>query len=99
MFVSSAASRIGTTPAITADTMPTIHVGRCGTRLRLVLANHPGSRPSRLIAYQTRDAPSMNENSTVRMPTIAPIATTSAKASSPIDWKALANPLSRSIRS
>src|SRR5664280_2120975 len=43
MLVNSAASPIGTKPAINAATIPTIQVGRWGTWLRLVTANQPGS--------------------------------------------------------
>ena len=51
MLVSSAASPIGRNPAMRADATPSTQVMRFGTRcFSLVLENHGGSRPSRLIA-------------------------------------------------
>lgn len=77
MLVSSAASRTGSRPASTAATTPMIQVARCGTWRRGCRApNQRGIRPSRLIAYQSREAPIMNEKLTVTMPSTAPIAIT-----------------------
>jgi hypothetical protein len=77
MLVSSAASAIGISPATSAERMPASQVTRVGTcRVGWVLANHCGSRPSRLIEYHTLVTPSMNVNITVRMPTTAPTAMT-----------------------
>ncbi len=89
MFVSSATTPIGSSPASTADAMPRIHVTRVGTcRFGSVFANHFGMSPSRLIENQTREAPSMKVTSTVTMPTIAPIAMTFATPPSPTDANA-----------
>ena len=94
MLVSSAASLIGSNPAISAETIPTIQVTRVGTlRTGWVLANHRGSSPSRLIENHTRVTPSMKVNITVRMPTIAPAAITLASPDSPTDANAVENPL------
>jgi hypothetical protein len=72
-------------PAMPAATIPTIHTGRCGECRSLVCANHAGSRPSRLIANHTRDAPREKENSTVMIPMIAPTDTILANAVCPTD--------------
>jgi predicted nucleic acid-binding Zn ribbon protein len=98
MLVSSAASPIGSRPAMTADATPTIQVIRVGTRRTgSVWANQRGSRPSRLIANHTRVTPSMNVNMTVRIPMMAPTATMSANQLSPTDANAPEKPLSASI--
>ena len=60
--------------------------------------NQRGSSPSRLIANPTRVAPSMNVNSTVRMPTIAPTAITAPSTGSPTSANAEENALSELIR-
>ncbi len=98
MLVSSAASAIGTNPAMTPDATPTIQVTRVGTcRVGCVLANHRGSSPSRDIANHTRVTPSMNVNITVRMPMIAPTAITSASPLRPTALNAEEKPLSGSM--
>lgn len=85
---------MGSRPAIAADTPPTIQVTRMGTRrVGCVLANHFGSRPSRLIANQTRVTPSMNVNITVRMPMMAATAMKLASPGRPTDSKAVEKPL------
>jgi hypothetical protein len=95
MLVSSATTVMGRKPANSAEPMPMIHVTRVGTfRFRSVTANQAGSRPSRLMENQTRDAPSMNVSITVTTLTIAPTATTFATAGRPTDSKAVAKPLS-----
>ena len=71
MLVRSATSRIGKTPASTAEPTPAIQVTRWGVPWRSTLANQGGSSPSRLIENQTRVTPSRKVSMTVRMESTA----------------------------
>ena len=71
MLVRSATALIGNTPASRAEAMPAIQVTRCGVPWRSVLANQPGSSPSRLMENQTRVTPRRKVSITVRMDSTA----------------------------
>ena len=92
MLVRSATALIGKTPARSAEATPAIQVTRCGVPCRSVLANQPGSSPSRLIENQTRVTPRRKVSITVRMDRTAKTEMIVAITGSPTPLKAEAKP-------
>ncbi|MNG29994.1 hypothetical protein D3C84_1155140 [compost metagenome] len=88
---------IGNTPANRAEPIPAIQVTRCGVPWLSVLANQPGSSPSRLIENQTRVTPSRKVSITVRMDSTAKTEMMVAMTGSPTLLKAEAKPALGSI--
>ena len=81
-----------------AATTPVIHVFNKGIfTLLFTRANAFGSRPSRLIAYETRTCPYITTKRTVVIPVIAPTASSPAIVSSPTKCNANATGSKRLI--